>query len=169
VMVLVVVGFVGVMIITTSGGGGKKGSGGSGGGKKAQVNDGFVGDAGETATATGDQILIDEAKVKDGNLHAFNYFSERAGKNIYFFVVQASDGTYRAAANACEVCYDSKKGFTQVGDQIRCENCRTMYTKDQIAMQKGGCNPRPIDKNVTVSNGQLGIKVADVEASADLF
>lgn len=132
---------------------------------------GFVGDEGETVQSDGGgQILIEESKVQNGNLHTFNYYSPTANKTIYFFIVKASDGTYRAAANACEVCFKSKKGFTQVsGGGIRCENCRTMYTKDQIALQKGGCNPRPIDKDVQATDGRLAINVTDIESSADLF
>ncbi|MBL7159759.1 DUF2318 domain-containing protein [Candidatus Microgenomates bacterium] len=133
------------------------------------VNDGFLGDKGDTVSAQGDTVYIAESKVSDGNLHAFNYYSEDFKKSLYFFVVKASDGTYRAAANACEVCYGAKTGFKQVNDKIRCENCRNTYSKDQIALQKGGCNPRPIDKDVEVIDGQLTINLSDLEKTADLF
>jgi uncharacterized membrane protein len=137
--------------------------------KVAAVKDGFVGDKGLSVEAKNGSIYIDESQVSDGNLQAFNYYSDKAGKNIYFFVVMAPDGTYRAAANACEVCYGAKKGFSQVGDQIRCENCQVTYPKSKIAMEKGGCNPGPIDKNVTVADGNLIIDLADVEAVSYLF
>ena len=129
----------------------------------------FLGEKGETVQPEGDQVFIDEAKVKDDNLHAFNYFSQASGKTLYFFIVKAPDGTYRAAANACEVCFGSRTGFKQLGNQIRCENCRTIYSKEQIAMEKGGCNPRPIDRNVQVTSGRLALNVADIEKTADLF
>lgn len=168
--VAVVGGFIGV-IAKASSGGQKDASGVLGNAKtgNTRANDGFLGDGGETLSAEGDRVLIEESKVSDGNLHPFNYYSESQGKNIYFFVLKAPDGTYRAAANACEVCYDSKKGFRQVGDRILCENCRTTYSKSQIALQKGGCNPRPIDKDVNVINGQLEIALSDIEKTADLF
>ncbi len=132
-------------------------------------NDGFLGEKGKTVQAEGDKILINENEVNDGNLHSFNYYSPKAGKNLYFFILKASDGTYRAAANACEVCFGTKKGFTQVGDLIKCENCGTTYAKDQIAVIKGGCNPRPISRNIPVVNGQLVISLTDIESIADLF
>ena len=135
----------------------------------APANDGFKGDKGLTVEDESGKLLIDESQVSDGDLHAFNYFSKKNNKSIYFFVVKASDGSYRVAANACEVCHGEKLGFTQVGDKIRCENCQTIYTKDQIALQKGGCNPRPIDKNAKVSDGKLSINVSDIEKTADLF
>lgn len=133
------------------------------------AKDGFLGDRGITVVAQSNKIYIDETSVSDGDLQAFNYYSSSSGKNIYFFVVKAPDGTYRAAANACEVCYAAKKGFTQVGEIIRCENCRVTYPKSKIAIEKGGCNPGPIDKNVSVENGELVINVTDVEAVSYLF
>ncbi|MBU3957342.1 DUF2318 domain-containing protein [Patescibacteria group bacterium] len=129
----------------------------------------FLGDEGEMLQAEGDKVYIDQSRVDGGNMHAFNYYSEKKKKTIYFFIVKASDDTYRVAANACEVCFDSLKGFKQIGNQIRCENCRVTYSKDQIALQKGGCNPRPIDKDAEIIDGQLVINIADIEKTADLF
>ncbi len=77
----------------------------------------FLGEKGGSLQAEGERVYIDEAKVADGNLHAFNYYSSKAEKTIYFFIVRASDGTYRAAANACEVCFESLMGFRQVGER----------------------------------------------------
>jgi hypothetical protein len=135
----------------------------------AVPNRGFLGEKGSSVEAVDGQILISESDVSDGDLHPFNFYSEKAAKSLYFFIVKASDGTYRAAANACEVCFGSQKGFRQVGELIRCENCRVTYSKDQIALQKGGCNPRPISRNVEVINGQLVLDPADIEKTADLF
>jgi len=73
------------------------------------------------------------------------------------------------AANACEVCFASRKGFKQVEDLIRCENCQVTYGKDRIALEKGGCNPGPIDKNASVEDGKLVINVSDIESVAYLF
>lgn len=133
------------------------------------VNDGFLGDKGIVVKAAGNSVAIEESSVDDGDMHSFTYYSEKEGKNIYFFVIKASDGTYRVAANACEVCYGEKKGFTQVGDKIKCENCGTTYGIDQIAKEKGGCNPRPIDADASVEGGQVLIDIADLESTADMF
>ncbi|MFC1626672.1 Fe-S-containing protein [Patescibacteria group bacterium] len=133
------------------------------------IVDDFLGDKGKSLVDEDGVISISEDNVSDGDMHNYHYFSESINKTIYFFILQAPDGTYRAAANACEVCYGSKKGFTQIGDMIRCENCQTTYRKDQIAMEKGGCNPSPISKDVLVKNGQLMLDVDDVESVAYLF
>ncbi|MFC1726994.1 Fe-S-containing protein [Patescibacteria group bacterium] len=135
----------------------------------SEKENGFLGEKGEVVEAVEGLVYLDEAKVNDGNLHSFNYYSPQEDKTIYFFVIKASDGTYRVAANACEVCFDSQEGFNQVGDLIRCENCRTTYSKDEIALQRGGCNPRPIDSDALVESGQVIVKVDDIQKAADLF
>lgn len=134
-----------------------------------KTNDGFLGEKGFSLFSENGQMFIDESSVEDGNMHFFNYFSEKGNKNIYFFVVKASDGTYRVAANACEVCHGAKKGFSQAGNLVQCDNCRITYAKDKIAKEKGGCNPGPIDDNALVENGKLIIETKDVEATAYLF
>ena len=57
--------------------------------KAAAVTDGFVGDKGLSVEAQNGNIYIDEAKVSGGDLQAFNYYSDKAGKSIYFFIVMA--------------------------------------------------------------------------------
>lgn len=130
---------------------------------------GFLGETGDTVQADNNIIYIDETEVNDRNIHYYNYYSDKQNKTIYFFIIKAPDNTFRAAANACEVCYGSKKGFKQVGDLIRCENCQTTYTKDKIAKEKGGCNPGPINDNVKVENNKLVINEVDLENVAYLF
>ncbi|MFC1790435.1 Fe-S-containing protein [Patescibacteria group bacterium] len=137
--------------------------------RSPKTSDTFKGEQGETLQAQNNQVFIEEKKVSDGDLHAFNFYSDKWGKSLYFFIIKASDGTYRAAANACEVCFGDRKGFSQVGDQIRCETCRTMYERDQIALQRGGCNPRPISKDVPVVDGQLVLDLTSIEKITDLF
>ncbi|HZJ41843.1 MAG TPA: Fe-S-containing protein [Patescibacteria group bacterium] len=131
--------------------------------------DNFIGEKGTEMKALGSTIIIDEALVDNNDIHYFNYFSKTKNKTIYFFVIKASDCTYRVAANACEVCYGAKKGFTQVGDLIKCNNCGVTYSKDRIALDKGGCNPGPISSNGKVENEKLIIEVSQVEGVANLF
>ena len=132
-------------------------------------NNDFLGEKGIEVKDEDGNVYIDESEVIGGNIHYFNFISKNQKKTIYFFIIKASDGTYRAAANACEVCFGAKKGFTQVGDLIRCENCQVTYPKDKIALEKGGCNPGPIDKNASVENGKLKISVNDIENVGNLF
>jgi len=91
------------------------------------------------------------------------------GKTIYFFVVKDKNGIYRAAANACAVCFKTYKGFRQEGNEIVCNNCGNRYPIEKIATEKGGCNPGPINPNLEVKNGQIIIEQADIEQVAGLF
>jgi hypothetical protein len=129
----------------------------------------FLGETGSRVEMEEGKIYLDEEAVNDDQIHYFNYFSESEAKKIYFFTIKASDGTYRVAANACEVCFAARQGFSQIGSQIRCDNCRVTYSKDQIALEKGGCNPGPITADAPVENGKLVLEVDDIEKVAYLF
>lgn len=91
------------------------------------------------------------------------------GKTIYFFVIKDRNGIFRAAANACQVCFKTYKGFRQEGDEIVCNNCGNRYPIEKIATEKSGCNPGPINPNLKVRNGQIIINQTDLEKVSDLF
>ena len=91
------------------------------------------------------------------------------GKIVYFFVVKDKNNIYRAAANACQVCFGERKGFRQEEDEIVCNNCGNRYPIEKIATEKGGCNPGPINPNLEVRNGNIIINQADLEQVLDLF
>lgn len=129
----------------------------------------FYGDAGETLTPSGGQLVIAESSVSDGDAHYYNVDVD--GKPVFFFVVKSSDGSYRAAANACQVCFGSNLGFRQEGDNMVCNTCGNEYPMAKIATEKGGCNPGPINPDLEVVDGNVVIDMSDVEADdvVDLF
>lgn len=90
--------------------------------------------------------------------HHYTYMHE--SKPIEFFVLKSKDGVVRAAFNACDVCYLSKKGYTQDGDVMVCNNCGRRFPADQINVVQGGCNPSPLDR--TVEGDSLIIREDDV-------
>ena len=65
-----------------------------------------------------------------------------------YFVLKSSDGTVRAAFDACDVCYAQKKGYQQEGDEMVCGNCGQRFPSAQINEVEGGCNPSPIERTV---------------------
>lgn len=78
------------------------------------------------------------------------YYTYPNGDNpIYFFVLQSSDGVIRAAFNACDVCYQARKGYRQEGDFMVCNNCGQRFASVRINEEKGGCNPSPLERTVT--------------------
>lgn len=127
---------------------------------------GFKGEKGERVALEDEEVKI-KASIFDDNQARF-YNIEIGGKTIYFFVVKDKGGIYRAAANACQVCFSVKKGFHQEGDFIVCNNCGNRYPLEKIATEKGGCNPAPISPNLEIKNGQIVIKQEDIQQVAEL-
>jgi hypothetical protein len=101
----------------------------------------------------------------DYKAHHFTYMHE--GRPIEFFVLKSKDGVVRAAFNACDVCYASRKGYSQDGDHMVCNNCGQRFPADQINVVRGGCNPSPLDR--TVQGDTLVITVEDILSGLDYF
>jgi len=63
---------------------------------------------------------------------------------IEFFVVRAKDGSVKTAFDACDVCYRSKKGYRQEGEDMVCNNCGNHYRISGLGTENlkgGGCWP----------------------------
>jgi uncharacterized membrane protein len=115
--------------------------------------------------AAGDDVSIPVAEISDGQAHFYSY--DAGGTEVKYFVMQSSDGEYRAAFDACDVCYPQKKGYAQEGDEMVCNNCGRRFPSTQINVQEGGCNPSPIDR--TVKGESLVLKTADLQAGVQYF
>jgi uncharacterized membrane protein len=111
------------------------------------------------ANASATELSFDLAAFDDGTP---KYFSHDApsGKKVKFFVLKSSDGVVRAAFDACDVCYQSKKGYRQEGDFMVCNNCGQRFISTKINEIRGGCNPAPLDRQVV--GDKLVIAVADI-------
>jgi len=94
----------------------------------------------------------------DYKAHYYTYMHQ--GRPIEFFVLKSKDGTVRAAFNACDVCYLSKKGYTQDGDYVICNNCGQRFPANEINDVHGGCNPSPLGR--VVAGNTLVILVEDI-------
>ena len=88
-------------------------------------------------------------------------------KKVRFFVIKSSDGVYRAAANACVVCYREKMGYQQQGDDMVCNKCRKHFPSALVNEVTGGCNPDGIPR--AIQGDKLLIAASDLEARAELF
>lgn len=128
----------------------------------------FNGEKGEEVLFENGQIKLSAAIFSDNQTRFFNV-KMSDDKVIYFFVVKDKNGIYRAAANACQVCFSVRKGFHQEDDEIVCDNCGNRYPIEKIATEKGGCNPAPINPNLEINNGKLIIKQAELEQVAEFF
>ncbi|NIP35200.1 MAG: DUF2318 domain-containing protein [Thermoplasmata archaeon] len=99
-----------------------------------------------------------------------NYYSiEANGVDVRFFAVRADDGKVRVAMDACDVCYDAKKGYRQDGDNMVCNNCGNRYPTEGIGTEniKGGCWPSYVP--MKIEDGKVIIKASDLKAKRYMF
>src|SRR5574338_388731 len=65
-----------------------------------------------------------------------------------FFVIKTTDGVYRAALDACEVCYGSHKGYYQDGDEMVCRKCGRHFSVNTVNNGTSGCHPVGLSRGV---------------------
>jgi uncharacterized membrane protein len=115
--------------------------------------------------AGGEDVTIPVADLADGQAKYYSY--DAGGVEVKYFVMKSSDGEYRAAFDACDVCYANKKGYSQQGGVMVCNNCGQQFDSTQINEVRGGCNPSPIDR--TVDGQSLVLKTADLQTGVKYF
>lgn len=130
--------------------------------------------ADSTALTPGDELkLVNDRVTLDlsglGAQAHFYHVTLPDGKTVYFFVVKDKTGVIRAAANACQVCFSTKRGFHQEDGWMVCNTCGNRYPLEKIATEKGGCNPVPINPSLKASSGKATLQVADFEPIANYF
>lgn len=103
--------------------------------------------------------LSDKAKFFDYKLSD--------NKPVRFFVIKSSDGQYRAAMDACDMCYRAKKGYRQEGDDMVCNNCGKHFHSSQINEKQGGCIPVGLPR--AVEGDRLVIKASELESRGSYF
>ncbi|MFH1834861.1 MAG: DUF2318 domain-containing protein [Methanobacteriota archaeon] len=125
-----------------------------------------IGASGGSDEKNPDSLYIPISAINDGIAH-FYEFPSQMGKTIRFFVLKSSDGVFRAAFDACDVCYREKKGYRQEGDNMICNNCGRKFPSNLINVEQGGCNPAPLTREIVDDN--LVIKKSDIELGARYF
>ena len=117
-----------------------------------------------TPSADG-RVRIPLADVSDGRARFFEYRGN--SKAVRFFVIRSSDGVYRAAADACDVCYRAKKGYYQQGDDMVCKKCGQRFPSKYVNVVRGGCNPAGVPG--TVEGDQFVLLANELESQAYFF
>lgn len=112
------------------------------------------------------EISIPLSDVSDGNAKFFEY-RNKSKKPALFFVIKSSDGVYRAAADACDVCYRSKMGYHQEGDDMVCNKCGRHFPSKDVNVITGSCNPDGIPRSVR--GDKLVINTSELDARTVLF
>ena len=117
------------------------------------------------ASEAGD-IAIPISDVSDGKAKFFDYTASD-GNAIRFFVIKSSDGVYRAALDACDVCFAGKKGYHQEGDVMICNKCGRQFPSALVNEVTGGCNPIGLPR--TIAGDKLLIKASELESRKSFF
>jgi hypothetical protein len=128
-----------------------------------------VASSNEPATSgpsAGSDIAIPLADVGSGQAKFFEYVASNK-TSVRFFVIKSSDGVYRAALDACDVCYRAKQGYQQSGDDMVCRKCGRHFPSALVNEVTGGCNPIAIAR--TAAGGKLLIKAAELEGMKNYF
>jgi len=89
---------------------------------------------------------------------------------IKYFVVKAEEGSIKTAFNACDICYQSRKGYRQEGGDMVCNNCGNHYAISGLGtknLRGGGCWPGYLPNKVEGEN--LVLKKSDLEAGRYRF
>ena len=118
-----------------------------------------------TQASAGGPVSIPMADVNDGQVHFFE--TDVNGTTVKYFAVMAADGTMRTSLDACQVCFQAKKGYSQDGTNVICGNCGRSFAIDQIGVQHGGCNPIAIDS--TIKGDQVLIDSAGIDGGVQFF
>lgn len=84
------------------------------------------------------------------------------GVKIRYFAVLGSDGKPRIAMDACDVC-GGKKGYQQVGNDIKCRNCGRVFTIDSLGQENKGYGCWPSHVPFEIKEGDVFIKESDIK------
>jgi uncharacterized membrane protein len=120
-------------------------------------------DAGVVESA--DEVKIPLKALDSGKALFLSLDSQ--GRQLYYFALKSRDGAYRAALDACDVCFRTNRGYRQEGDQMVCNNCGQKFACDKIGEVKGGCNPHPLTHKEEA--GFMVIRKADIVAGKEYF
>jgi uncharacterized membrane protein len=97
------------------------------------------------------------------------YTYNSGGTLVRYFGAVGSDGNVHVATDACDVCYSQKKGYRQVGDVMKCNNCGKVFAINSVGTENlsGGCWPSYLP--LTMSGGNAVIQLSDLSAKAFMF
>jgi uncharacterized membrane protein len=107
--------------------------------------------------------------VKDFQNGDARFYSYPAGNGvtIKYFILKSSDGVIRAAFDACDVCFEARRGYEQKGDFMVCKNCGRRFASVRVNEVTGGCNPGPLTREI--KGDKVVLKVKDILEGKQYF
>ncbi len=100
---------------------------------------------------------------------ALFYTYNSGGTLVRYFGAVGSDGNVHVAVDACDVCFSEKKGYRQVGDVMKCNNCGKEFSINSVGTENlsGGCWPSYLP--VTISGEDAVVQLSDLNAKSYMF
>lgn len=99
------------------------------------------------------------------------FYTHQVGKvaTVKYFAVLDSNGGAHVAFDACDICYGSKKGYSQSGSNMVCNNCGNAFAITGIGTENraGGCWPGYLE--VTITDTEILIDPEALDAGAWYF
>jgi uncharacterized membrane protein len=123
-------------------------------------------EAAVTPATNGSEVTYPESAFADGKAKFFDYKTSD-GRKVRYFVIKSSDGVIRAAFDACDVCWESGKGYKQDGDFMVCQNCGRRFQSTKVNVVTGGCNPSALTR--TIRDGRVVITAQALDEGRRLF
>jgi uncharacterized membrane protein len=126
-----------------------------------------------TDTNSNSELQQNETEVRipisDISTTAKFYSYDFSGITVRYFAVKDKQGTVHVAFDACDVCYEAKKGYKQDGDIMQCLNCGKTFSITSIGTENtaGGCWPSFLSMNI--DGNDVVIKIANLEAKSYMF
>jgi len=115
------------------------------------VTAGFIYEKSASALSPATEVAFVNGKVSiplkdvyDGELH--RYQAKENGVEVRFFLYQKPDGKIATLFDACEIC--GAVGFYKAQNGVICKNCAAPINPQSVGMP-GGCNPIPLESEVT--------------------
>lgn len=102
--------------------------------------------------------------------YSYDYLlSSTQMKKIKYMIVLASNSDVKTVFNACDVCYQANKGYSQSGTDVRCNNCGNRFTIDGLGNKNtsGTCNPGYLPHSI--EGDQVVLKISDLLTGAYYF
>lgn len=123
-----------------------------------------------SASGTGITQQVNEVRYPISNFSdgKAKFFSHNYnGVKIKYFLLKSSDGVIRSAFDACDVCWEAGKGYTQKGDSMICNNCGRSFISTNINVLSGGCNPAPL--KIRTSGNEITVSFSDIAEGEKYF
>jgi len=97
------------------------------------------------------------------------YSYDSNGIEIRYFAVEGSDENVHVALDACDVCYDAKKGYRQNDEVMHCISCGKEFPINSIGIENtaGGCWPSYIP--FRVDEDEVMIEISELESKRYMF